>query len=248
MVVETTLHKDIKEIWKNTLEERCFKVQTEKWLVNLNNPSKKMQVDVYAEREDLIIVVEAVTTNWTGKNPKDYIKTDKEIQLVIAHPITKGSINAISKNISDSPIMETIQKNQKLEKKIKQKDRVIKKMDLEIRHLYSETSEKSEEIKRLKKRIIGKFKDKTILSGLSRSFLTNNLGFNEVEIVSLSEKYNKLKLDSRILRKLIPVFIAESLWSMVNEEEKERINYLYKHIIKDEFFDFTSLSSGNRLH
>lgn len=244
MVVEKPLHMDIKEIWTNTLKEKGFMVETEKRIYDSNN--KLMIADVYAEREDLIVIVEAVTTNWAGKNPRDYINTNKEVQLIIAHPISKNSVKAISENIPDSPIIETIQENQRLKKEIERKENTIKKMGLEIRHMYSETSEKSEQIKRLKKRILGKFKDKALLSGLSSSFLTRNLGFNEVEIMSLSKDYSKLKLDNRILRKLIPVFIAENLWSIVNEEEKERINYLYSHVIEEKFFKFANLSYENR--
>ena len=89
---ETLEHKNLKNEWKNKLEQQGYLVELEKEL-HKTDSKESVVVDVYGEKEDEIFIVEVVNTSWSGKDPREYLDTSKKITFRIVGKKKKGSMD-----------------------------------------------------------------------------------------------------------------------------------------------------------
>ena len=75
-------HFWLKEFWKNQLKIKGFNTETEKTL-RKNDSKNSMRVDVYAENDQEIIIVEIINSSISDKDPLDYLITNKRIRQII---------------------------------------------------------------------------------------------------------------------------------------------------------------------
>jgi hypothetical protein len=96
---ESLEHRAHKLLEAEKLINLGYKVETEKILVNPENSKDTMRVDVYGEKDDCIAIREIVKSSFSGKDPNDYLKTDKTIDFRII--TTENSLYTKDKVIND---------------------------------------------------------------------------------------------------------------------------------------------------
>lgn len=74
---ESVDHLVIKHYYFEKLTKLGYKCTFEKTLRNPNNKDDKIRVDLYAENNEEIVIVEVIHSSWSGKNPRKYIPNNK---------------------------------------------------------------------------------------------------------------------------------------------------------------------------
>jgi len=80
---ESPEHRAYKLLEAEKLINLGYRVQTEKKLFNPKNKKNYIIVDVYGEKDDSIAIREIVKTSYSGKDPHDYLETNKTVDFQI---------------------------------------------------------------------------------------------------------------------------------------------------------------------
>lgn len=79
---ESLEHHKAKCIWFERLTNQGYRCCFEKTLYLPETPNDRVEVDVYGENDQEIITVEIIESSWSGKNPKEYIRTEKNVHCI----------------------------------------------------------------------------------------------------------------------------------------------------------------------
>lgn len=131
-MTEAENHRDLKQFWVNELTKQGYDCEVEKSLQDITG--EYMIVDIYAENDDSIIIVEVINTSWSAKDPRDYLDTYKNVIFIVS-PVDITSITNIIKK--RKAIIRTID----YERVIQDKQKIISVKEKEITGLKRELNE-----------------------------------------------------------------------------------------------------------
>ncbi|MFX0064492.1 MAG: hypothetical protein ACFFC7_20155 [Candidatus Hermodarchaeota archaeon] len=86
---QSLTHYKLKHKWYEKLTNQGYTCTFEKKLNDPDNPKNWVKVDLYAENEQEIVIVEVIKTSWSGKDPRHYLKTRKKVRFVRQWAITE---------------------------------------------------------------------------------------------------------------------------------------------------------------